>query len=581
MYSRYYQTELSYLRELGRAYAAANPSVAGMLAERGGDPDVERLLEGFAFLTARIRERIDDAVPEIVHGLAELLLPHYVRPVPSCSILEFTPALSALRGRVKVPRGTEVASIPVDGTACRFRTTSELELLPLAVKDATFDRSSAANPVLQLRLETTQAGIPAVFAPGGIRFFLNGELPVTSAVLLALARHCRAVVIRSDGNPPVRLPPDSIRLVGFDPEHALFPWGRLSLPGYRLLQEYFTIPAKLLFFEVRGLENARAAAAERFEINFELERAPELPPRLGADMFRLHCTPIINLFETTADPIRQSTVAYEHLLRASGVAPLHMEIYSVERVEGTRAGEGRHRVYPPFVEFAHPPDGGAPLSFFRVRRTSSPVDTALDCYLSVISPRDVMPDEGDETLSVELVCTNRDLTNRLRAGDISVPTRSTTTNARFRNISAVTAPCRPPLGNELHWRLLSHLALNHRSLADAATLRALLGLYNFAAFSDQQSGLANQLRLEAIRDVRARAARRVLGGAAVQGTTITVEISEGSYAGRGDAFLFGAVLDALFADHVALNSFTETVLALQPSSTELRWGPRTGHQTLV
>src|SRR5437868_9433607 len=101
---------------MGRAFGEANPRVAGLLAERGGDPDVERLLEGFAFLTARIRERADAAVPELAHGLCELLLPHYLRPLPAATVVEFTPHARALKARQRVAKGTPLASRKVDST---------------------------------------------------------------------------------------------------------------------------------------------------------------------------------------------------------------------------------------------------------------------------------------------------------------------------------------------------------------------------------------------------------------------------------------------------------------------------------
>src|SRR5215467_12070911 len=146
MFGKYYQGELTYLRELGKEFAEVNPSIGALLAERSGDPDVERLLEGFAFLTARVRERIDDGVPEIVQSLCQLLLPHYLRPVPATSILELLPQQGALRGRIKIPRGAEVASQPVDGVSCRFQTTSDIDLLPATLQEASLDRSAAASP---------------------------------------------------------------------------------------------------------------------------------------------------------------------------------------------------------------------------------------------------------------------------------------------------------------------------------------------------------------------------------------------------------------------------------------------------
>src|SRR5687767_12680120 len=142
MFNKYYQDELSYLRELGREFAAAYPAIAPMLAERGGDPDVERLLEGVAFLTGKLRQKIDDELPEVIHSVAALLFPHYVRQIPAASIVEFSPLPNVVREKVVVARGSEVGSVPIENISCRFRTTQDVELVPLAVDDVTVDTSA-------------------------------------------------------------------------------------------------------------------------------------------------------------------------------------------------------------------------------------------------------------------------------------------------------------------------------------------------------------------------------------------------------------------------------------------------------
>jgi type VI secretion system protein ImpG len=590
MFSHYYNAELTFLREVGRAFAQVNPNVAELLAERGGDPDVDRLLEGCAFLTARIRERIDDSVPEIVHGLTELLLPHYLRPIPAASIVQFT-AAAGLRARVKVPRGAELGSTQVDGVSCRFRTTSEVDLLPLALRDVQLDRSVAAAPVLRLKFETNEPGIPAVFQQKGIRLFLAGELPTAATLFLWLAHHCRAITVTGAGGAAVTLPKTSIRLPGFEPEHALLPWPALSLQGYRLLQEYFTMPAKFLFVDVENLQLASSVAADRFELAFTLDRPPELTGRLGPELFQLHCTPVINLFETSATPIRRDPLAHEHPLRAIDLDQHSAEVFEVRTVTGLRLGEPRPIDYQPFFDFAHEqPEvtgarGGAragEVSYYRMRRVASPLDNATDGYLTVLTPRDVAPPAGEETLSIALTCTNRNLPEQLRAGDISVPTAATPATVKFRNITAVTPPCHPPLGSELHWRLLSHLALNNRSLATAESLRALLSLYNLQKLAEQQAGLANQLRVEAVQRVSGDRAFRVVEGSTVLGTSLTVDVAESGFGFlKGDAYLFGAVLEAMLGEHVTLNAFSELTLRLLPSRTEYRWRPRSGRQQLL
>jgi len=585
MFDKYYQAELQYLREMGRAFGQAHPDSAGLLAERGGDPDVERLLEGFAFLTARLRERVEDAVPEMVVALCDLLLPHYVRTIPACSIVELSPIVGAVRGRQRIARGAEVASVPVEDTPCRFRTAMDVDLLPLTLQEVVADRIGASAPIVRAELQLGAQGHAAVFQPDGLRFHVHGEPAVATMLYLWFARHLEDVVVAgaSGKRPPVHLGPGALRLSGFDPAHALLPWPAFAPEGYRLLQEFFVLPSKLLFFDVVGLErvaHAVGADEDRFAIAFHFARPPDLPARPPRDVLRLHCTPVVNLFTAPADPIQRGPATHDHLLRAAELSPRHAEIHSVDQVVGVRAGQAGRIEYRPFFDYRHA-SGSSESSYYRLRRSRSVLDDGFDTFLSIVTPRDVAPSAAEEVLSIDLTCTNRSLPSRLRAGDISVALPSSPTIARFRNIGGVSRPVRPPLGSELHWRLLSHLALNQRSLAEADALRSLLFLYNFVGDADEQLGRANRLRIEGIQRVGAAPAKRLLDGAPIRGARFTIDFDERSFASRGDAFLFGAVLDELLASHVTLNSFTELLIRLQPSQAEYGWTPRSGRRPIV
>jgi type VI secretion system protein ImpG len=580
VFSKYYQSELSYLRELGKEFAAHNPTLAGTFADRGGDPDVERLLEGFAFLTARIRERVDDAVPEVIEGLCQLVLPHYIRSIPSCSIVQFSPQPNALRGRHTVPAGTELGAKSVGGTGCLFRTTAPLDLLPLSLTATALDETTEAFPEIRLSFQAPEAGRLAVFRPEGFRLFLHGPLGVTSTVFLWFARYLREVTYRNADGTTIPLGKDSIRFAGLEDDLPLLPWPRLSPDGVRLLQEYFTLPQKLLFMEVKGLDRLDPEAGQdRFDLLFRFERPPKLPERIDRDMFRIHCVPVVNLFDVSADPIPFDARMHEYLVRAAGVNPLHAEVYTVNGVVGLRGSRGGRIEYGPYVDFAHAEQKEP--AFYTVRRAASPIDNGIDTYLSVLTPRDVTPEFRDETLSIELTCTNRLLTAELRVSDISAPTPRSPTIARFQNITEVTKPTRPPLGSELQWRLLSHLSLNHLSLGDARALRALVHLYNFFEEADKQVGRANFLRGESVRRVDMKPATRLMSQVPVRGMRSVIEIEEASFASEGDAFLFGCTLDRLLGSLTPVNSFHHLSLRLHPSAAELTWQPRNGNLPIM
>jgi type VI secretion system protein ImpG len=552
------------------------------LAEKGGDPDVERLLEGAAFLTARIRERLDDSVPEMVHDITELLLPHYLRPLPACSVVEFTPTPGALRARAPIPRNSELASIPVEGTPCRFRTSADFDLLPVAVQDVSMDHAISANPVIRIHLSAAAPALPTVFQPEGIRFFIQGELPLTSTLLLWLSRHLKAVQVKglSPAGRALQLGSQSVRVVGFDRDFPLLPWPRIAPIGYRNLQEYFTLPQKFLFFEVKGLQVAKDVAEERFEIAFQFERPPELPSRVNKDTFHVNCVPVVNLFSVAGDPIRLEALGEEHLVRASEMKPDHMEVYSVDQVLGLPDNQGDRVVYQPFFGFSHRQQGDK-TGYYRLRRVHSPIDEAIDTYISLSRSRDAGIGPDEETLSLELICTNRSLAGELKLGEISMPTPTSPTVAKFRNIVAVTKPIRPPLGSELHWRLLAHLASNRVSLTDVGTLRTLLDLYNFQAFVDQQTGRAHRLRIEGIHASESSSVRRVVKGAPLRGSRILLDLEEANYASFGDAFIFACVVDDLLASQVSINSFSELAVRMRPSQREYVWPARNGGRALV
>lgn len=581
MFNRYYQSELTYLRELGREFSEANPELAALFEDRGNDPDVDRLLEGFAFLTARIRERIDDAVPELVDPLCQMLLPHFARPFPAAAILEFAPNMSALRGRQSVPAGAQVATRPVRGTQVLFRTTRPIDVLPVTVERASLDETAATEPQLTLQLALGEAGLDAVFAPGGLELYLNAQLPHASTLMCWLLRHLGSVELRGPGGARFALDPAEVSGPAFEDGACPVPWPEHAPPGPQVLLSYLNQAHALCFVRIGGLERVPAELrSTQLELVFRFRRPPALPERVEAGQFRPNCVPVVNLFDVPADPVRRAPLLREHMLRASGVDPRHMEVYSVNRVVGIAANRRERVEYASLFDFAHPHLPAHKQAFRTVRRAISPVDGGIDTYLTLTTPRDAPPKLDDETLSIDLTCSNRGLSSEVHIGDICVPTRSSPSGLRFRNLTAVSRPAVPPVGAELHWRLLSHIAINQRTLASAERLAALLDLYNFHS-PDQQQGRSNQLRAEAVREVRMSAVARVVQGAPVRGLATRVTLDERKLAGVGDCFVFGQVLDALFGANVPLNSFNQLTVALHPSSTEIAWPPRNGNQPLL
>lgn len=587
-FNRYYQDELTFLREMGREFAAAHPDAAHMLADRGSDPDVERLLEGFAFLTGRLRQKLDDELPEVTHSMMGLLWPHYLRPIPSFTLMQFAPARGSAKERLVVPRGVDVDSVPVEGTPCRFRTSYAVPIEPVDLVEAALETPTTSSWVLRLRFKASPGLKIPQLRLGKLRLFLAGEPGVTSALYLLLARHVSEVTLQSVAGgrtlSTTILPPGSVSMAGFDDDEALIPYPSQSFPGYRLIQEYFAFPQKFLFVDIKNLERlADLGGEDLFDVVIRLAEAPRTALRIGPENFLLGCTPAVNLFEKDAEPIRVDHDKTEYLVRALGRDPAHFEIYSIDSVVGFAQGTAEPRTYPPFYAFLQKARTGESKDalYHYARLKPAVVGEGTETYLSFFSAKGEASLPPTETISMRLTCTNRRLARSLRVGDISVATSTSPEFARFRNISNVTGSVAPPLAGDLHWRLISHLTLNYQSLASVDGLRTMLSLYNFQALYDRQAARENELKLEGIRTVTTAAEDAILKGAPVRGFHTNVELSESNFAGEGDMILFASVLNEFLALYASLNSFSRLTVKGSQSGESYRWPSRLGRQNIL
>ena len=573
MFNRYYEDELNKLKELAVEFSQANPALAPMLSGASADPDVERLLEGVAFLTGLTRQKLDDEFPEFVQELANLLFPHYLRPVPACTLVGFAPK-GLLTETVRIPAGTKIDSVPVDGTPCRFRTCTDLDVHPLSLASARFVSSAGSAPRIVLQFELQGLSL-AQWDAGHVRLFLGSGYTEASKLLLLLTNHVRSVTLTAAGGQALDLGAKAIRLSGFDSE--LLPYPGHAFQGYRCLQEFFVQPEKFLFVDIEGLARWTARGAGTvFEITLTLDQTPDWMPEIRADSFQLNVTPAINLFEHSADPIAHEHRATEYRVRPEATNREHYQIYSVDQVVGYQQGMAKERVYTPFGLLQ---DGNANLHY-RTTLRSATVGRGSDVYLSVTYPPGQTP--LPETLSIQITCTNRSLPESLKLGDLSRPTSTSPDRMSFRNIRRMTTPLNPPSGEALLWRLISHVSLNFLSIANAVNLRSLLGLYVFSERQEQGQETANRRRIEAIQEVTATRETRLIGrGSILRGQQVRIKCRLDFFASIGDMYLFGCVLDRFIADYAGINSYTRVELEDAFTGTLFKWPPRLGQQPLL
>jgi type VI secretion system protein ImpG len=596
-----YERELVTLRQLCREYADRYPKVAAKLQIGGDtcdDPHVERLIQSVALLCARVSKRLDDTYPQLTEALLNLLFPHYLRPFPSCAIVRFAP------GAGKVPKGSLLESAPVRGVPCTFRTTYDVLPGPVAIITARFDAiirapSSTRLPAgatSSISIEFEAPGPVSTDKPAPLRIYLDGDSSFCATLRDALfMRSSRAYVQAGSTETWVPVAPLPIAPAGFADEETLIPFDARSHRAYRILAEYFAFPEKFHFIDidVAALRAAIPRDCTRFTLHLALAGvAPNsdqarMLAGLSQQSFASGCTPVVNLFKHPGVPIIYDQRTAEYSVLAHSTHAAGYEVYSVDRVHmvqqhGKQYGATEFR---PFYSLRHG-DGDAHKGRYWILRQDDTLAVASPGHEKVMS----LVDAGGEplileqtTLSLDLTCTNRDLPCLLKCGapggDLSIPGATQGATARF--IRRPTRPHRPANGPGTHWRLISHLTLNHHSLAreGADGLREMLALYDVTGSVVSQRQIAGVIGLEHA-DTTAWV-RHPRGTSLAHGLEMRLTIDEEAFVGAS-LHLFVQVIDQFFTLYVQMNSFVELVILSHQSGEELfRCKPRSGSMTLA
>lgn len=573
---RYYEAEMRYLREAGKEFARAHPDRAAMLnLDKTGarDPCVERLFEGFAFLMGRLREKLDDDLPELTEGLVSLLWPHYMRTIPSLAVVAFDPEWRQLKQAEILPAGFSVLSRPVgpDKTVCQYRTTRDVTLQPIHLADARLQTEPDGRAAIRLRFECSSRVDWAKSGMDSVALYLNAESPLASALHQALTRRVQAMYARHAATHTERIRFDGwCKPMGFDDNDRLWPKGDAAFSGYQLLLEYFSFRQKFMFVELHGLARIGLNPdSSWFETDIVLDGDWPSDMPFTTDNFRLHCSPVINLFTLEADPLTIDPLENEYLLRPMRVQDGHTEIYSVDSIHGA-VKNGKHP-YVPFTSFRH--RGGmmrvdAPERYFHTRVKRGP-SGLHDTWLILGGRSFEIEQRSDkpESLSMRITGTNGQLPRKalestlldrvVKAGKVAV---------KVLNLTAPTLPRYPPASDRFHWRVMSHLGSSFLSMMDnPEVLRGTLALYDW---SDDEM---NRRRLEAIVAVKHTLVRRFERGYMLRGVEIEITLNADNFAGEGDVNLFGEMLHRFFALYADVHLFNQLTLVLQPTGKRLRW----------
>jgi len=602
-----YERELVIMRQLCREYAERYPKVAAKL-QLGGeachDPHAEHLIQSVALLCARVSKRLDDSCPEFTEALLSLLFPHFLRPFPSCAIVRFVSgAKSVASVPGTIPQGTLLESTPVVGVQCKFQTAYDVTSSPAAIASAWFDAvirapSSTRLPpgvtsTIGITFTSTAAIPPDIAVP--MRVYLDGDASFCAALRDALFMRTAMAYIQTEADGAwIPLGTMPIAPVGFSDDDALIPFEARSHRVYRILAEYFAFPEKFNFFDIdlAALCARLPADCTRFTLHLALSAVSPSSDQarmlagLSAQNLLPGCTPVVNLFKQPGAPIGYSERTAEYSVRAHSARAAAYEVYSVDRVHMLRK---RSKSTPPiefrpFYSLRHG-ESDAHKSRYWILRHDDTLAVTSPGHEKVISlvDADGKPLAFERTtLSIDLTCTNRDLPCLLKSGpagsDLSIP--GTTQGAAIRFLRRPTRSHRLPNDHSAHWRLISHLTLNHHALAreGADGLREMLTLYDFSWSETSRRQIAGIVGLE---HAEAKAwIRHKRGSSLAHGTEVRLTIDEDAFVGAS-LHLFVQVIDQFFALHVQMNSFIELVILSHQSGEELfRCKPRSGSMPL-
>jgi type VI secretion system protein ImpG len=603
----YYESELTFLRQIGAEFADKYPKIASRLlleSDRCEDPHVERMLEAFALLAARVHLRIDDDFPQITEALLNILYPHYLRPVPSMTVAQFhtDPESGKLTSALKIPKGTVLYSRPVEGVPCKFRTSYDATVWPLKVSQAQWMTPDRIRPalraseaaVLRVELECFPDVSFEKLDLETLSFYLNGENSVVHAVYELLCRNCVRILLRDPSKPksPVReISARSLQPMGFGENEDVLPYPRRSFMGYRLLQEYFAFPEKFFFMSLKGLsELQRAGFTSKAELLFMISpfeqdgRHQRLEVAVNEKTLRLGCAPIVNLFSQVAEPILVDQTRYQYPIVPDARRRQTMEIYSVDEVVSTDAETHETVTYHPLYSERHAVQGTSPAYWYITRSVSNRKgDEGTDVFLSLVdlSARPMQLDY--DTVTVRCTCTNRDLVTRLpfgsETGDFEMAG-----GAAIKRIIALHKPTRtlrPPLDGKTLWSLVSHLSLNYLSIVNDGkeALQKILELYDFSDSADIKKQITGISSVSSRRHFTRVASEHGVGFA--RGMRIEIEFDEEQFSGSG-AYLFASVLEKFFGLYTSMNSFTQLVARSRQRREALEeWTPRAGQSVLI
>jgi type VI secretion system protein ImpG len=595
-----YNEELQKIRNEAQQFASRHPQVADNLKinnEQINDPLIAGLIESYAYLTASLRQQIDDEYQLISQTLLNQLYPHYLQPIPSASIIQLTTS-EKLKTADTLPRHTALTAHTTDGSNCQFQTVYDTPLAPIEIAEISYINSTAAPQIaglgqqlkacLKISISSKSAEFSLAKDLDRVRFYIKMGIDEAQLLYQQIFNQTIKLTATSTDNQTTMLPNSCIKTIGFAENEGLLPYAAQSHPGYRLLTEYFCFPQKFLFFELTDLRKyLKDQADDKINLYFYLNRFENnLSSNVNHNSLALHCTPIVNLFKTFSDPVKLTpgkdiyhvTTNKDDITKSEIINIINLNIggqdnsqklscryffdlYDHDNTE--KIDYYWHMQRKPSWQFGHP-------------------DLPGNEVLIQISDRQGKLQTFDKmSANIECWCCNRDLPLKIDPQSLAFKTTAEMASG-ITLLSQPTPTLRIDLSDNLHWRLLSHLNLNHLSLSNddfsLENLRSLLKLYNFND-NPQNDKLLNSLSKLQVKPTMARHPSDPRAGFC-QGLDIQLTFDEHQYQ-QHRCYFFATVLDKFLSQYCHLNTFTQLSIASQQQGVIAKWTPRIGQQMLL
>ncbi len=568
----YFEEEMRHLLKSGKEFAQEYPDSARRLSLDDGDdcdPYVERLLEGFAFLTARIRQSLDEEEDGLAGHLLELVAPGVEIPLPAVSLVEFEPRQKEFAQTLHLKRGMQILSVSQAELPypCRFSLVRDLDVTPISFVAASVFQDAGSS---MLELEFEYWGQNPENWPDPLPFFLQGDPSICWAVRYWLLRKIAHIDVVAS---------ESASAVGVDVElrsPSVFPGYSFAADGCGALlamRDFLNAEDKFRFVEVRGLSQWKASpgAHLRLRLRFSENFPRTLEREVGVSLFRIHVVPVVNCFQEDCEPVQMDLTRVDYPLEV--VRGRSIEILDVREVTGVdQADPTRRHGYKRFSSYSHLGRKGEAAAYFEVLqkgRRGGGVCTSL--AVGNVDPETTF---AEEYLSVRAFCCDGDIPREhLQPADLCGLDPSMPATVSVRGLTRPSAVMRPPDVKNRRWRLLSHFQRSFRGLCDTNLLKRTLGLLVW-------DGRESRRRLvEGVNRVSCRPNYRVKEGVTLPEMLVSVGLKDElctavSWERLGQLDAFGELLWLLFSEEAPLGSAVRLQIELEPGEIVLEYLPR-------